>query len=118
MQTINELRGPYGTRMSDTYRHIPARVVMDNGARGFDLCAVTADTLAWDGAAEGTTHAVYSYRTDAFSYVELRITGRSARTHTGGAYGTKGRMRFTGADDSGEWLDVVIGSAETLALAA
>jgi hypothetical protein len=33
----------------------------------------------------------------------------------GGVYGMKVRVRWTGADDSGEWFDAVIVSAETIA---
>lgn len=102
--------------MGDTYKPTGARVVW--GSRFADVCSTTPDAIAHDGAAAETTNVVYIDHRDIFCYVELRITGRSERTHTGGVFGVNGRMRFTGADDSGEWIDVVIVNAATVARAA
>ena len=90
----------------------------DNGPRFADICTVGADTIAWDGATNATTNALYHDYHDRYSYVEIRVTGRDERTHTGGVYGMKVRVRWTGADDSGEWHDAVMVSAATIARAA
>lgn len=70
------------------------------------LCS--PEPIAWDGAAPETNAALYLDHRDVFVYVELRITGRSEMRHTGGIWGTKARVRFTGPDDTGEWLDAIV----------
>jgi hypothetical protein len=106
--------------MSDVFKPTGARLVWRRGA-GYNvaaICTVGADTIAWDGASVETTNALYHDHHDRFSYVEIRETGRSERTHAGGIYGLKVRVRWTGAEDSGEWFDAVMVSAETIARAA
>lgn len=105
------------TAMHEIFKADGRRVVVD-GRRAYDLCAVIEDAIAWDGAAKETTNTLYHSGRDMYSYVELRETGHRERIHAGGAFGMKGRMRFTGADDSGEWIDVVIVSAATCRRAA
>ena len=112
---LDDRRGSYGHSMRGTYPSVGARVVWENGSRAMSLCLIADGVTAWDGADAATTHALYDDRRDAFVYVELAITGRGARTHTGGVYGTKARMRFTGADDAGEWTDVVVVNADAIA---
>ena len=92
--------------MSETFKATGRRVAWSNTAG--DMYAASAEAVAWDGAASTTTGAVYIQHRDMFCYVEIRETGRSERFHSKLGYGMKGLMRFTGADDSGEWVDVVL----------
>lgn len=108
--------------MSDVFKPTGARLVWRRGyASGHEvaeICTVGADAIAWDGASVETTNALYHEYHDRFSYVEIRETGRSERTQMGGVFGLKVRIRWTGADDSGEWFDAVMVSAETVGRAA
>lgn len=110
---LNGVRRDYGHKMRETYPSVGCCVAR-NG-RYMELCLVADGVVALDGAAATTTHALYDYHRDVFFYVELRLTGHRERTHTGGVFGKKALMRFTGADDSGEWLDVVVINASALA---
>ena len=98
--------------MSETFKATGARVVW--GMRFADVCEVTAEAVANDGASSVATNTIYIEQKDVFCYVELRMTGRTERMHANGVYGTKGRMRFVGSDDSHEWLDVVVVSATSV----
>ena len=91
---------------SSSFTATDRRIVWGN--RSADLHGATAEAIAWDGAASTTTGAVFVEQRGIFCYVEIRETGRSERMHTGGVFGLKGMMRFTGADDSGKWIDVVL----------
>ena len=106
--------------MSDVFKPTGARLVWrnDNGPRFADIFTASPETIAWDGASVETTNALYHDYHDRFSYVEIRETGRSERTHAGGIYGLKVRVRWTGADDSGEWFDAVMVSAAAVSRAA
>lgn len=104
--------------MHEVFKADGRRVVVEIGRRFYDVCAATEEAIAWDGAAKETTNVLYHSGRDMYLYVELRETGRRERTQIGGVFGMKGRMRFTGADDSGEWLDVVIVSEATCRRAA
>ena len=106
--------------MSDVFKPTGARLVWrnDGGQRFADIFSVAAETIAWDGASVETTNALYHDYHDRFSYVEIRATGRGARTHAGGIGGRGVRVRGTGAEDAGEWFDAVMVSAETIARAA
>lgn len=106
--------------MSDVFKPTGARLVWRRGSCHIvaAICTVGADTIAWDGASAETTNALYHDHHDRFSYVEIRETGRSERTQMGGVYGMKVRVRWTGADDSGEWFDAVMVSASTVSWAA
>ena len=106
--------------MSDVFKPTGARLVWrrDSCHIAAAICTVGADPLAWDGASVETTNALYHDHHDRFSYVEIRETGRGARTHAGGIYGLKVRVRWTGAEDSGEWFDAVMVGASTVAWAA
>ena len=110
MSETNSGGGTYGKRMADTFVPAGQRVVWAIGRRSANLCLVTPEAAEVDGAAATTTHALYVQKRDAFVYVELAITEERPRLHVI-AHGMMGRMRFTGADDSGEWLDVVVQSA-------
>jgi hypothetical protein len=91
-----------------------ARVVFGN--RFADIGAASAEEITWNGAAAETTNTA-TVSNGRVCYVEIRATGRGERVHTGGVFGLKGMMRFTGSDDSGEWIDVVI-LAATMSKAA
>lgn len=98
--------------VSDIFKATHRRIVWGNHCA--DIHSVADETIAWDGAAPTTTGAVYIAQQDVFCYVEIRETGRGERTHAGGVFGMKALMRFTGADDSGEWLNAVVISADTV----
>ena len=85
------------------------------------LETVDPEEVRWDGADKATTHKILlqhlseSIGHDIYAYVEAQVTGRKERTQrvpyrdgtTYEVYGIRGRIRFTGADDSGEWIPVV-----------
>lgn len=78
----------------------------------FSPRSASTEAVRWDGAASETTGAVHIEAHDVYAYVELRVTGRAPRTLDGGIFGTKARARFTGQDDSGEWLDAIVYKAK------
>lgn len=74
------------------------------------LFLADATAVAWDGAKAETNGALFLEGPGSFAYVEVKLTGRAPRSHGWGLYGTKARVRFTSADDSGEWFDAVVRS--------
>lgn len=86
------------------------RIVWRNGTTRYyaDVCGVTDAAKQWDGAAVETNGALYLERHDVYAYVELNVTGHRGRRHTGGLWGMKARVRFTGPEDTGEWFDAVV----------
>lgn len=85
------------------------------------LEVVSAEEVHWDGADKATTHKLRleqlseSVGHDIYAYVEAQVTGRKERNQRvayrdGTTYevrGIRGRVRFTGMDDTGEWIPVV-----------
>jgi len=86
----------------------PTGLALVMNKKRFPIYLSTDAAKAWDGAAEGTNAGLYSDRHDVFMWAEVKLTGRSERTHTGGVWGTKAKVRFTGPDDAGEWHDAVV----------
>jgi hypothetical protein len=81
------------------------------GAKGRKVAKVflaDARAVAWDGAAPETNGAVFLPGAETYAYVELKITGRAARDHGPFGHGTKARIRFTGVEDTGEWIEAVV----------
>ena len=82
---------------------------LDNGRDPRPVSIPSAEAISWDGAGSTTNCTVYSLRIDVECYAELRITGRSARRHTGGIWGWAAQVRFTGSnDDAAAWTPCVV----------
>jgi hypothetical protein len=103
---------PYGARGDDNFK--PADEVialLEGNTWPRALFVPAADALAWDRPLASTNRATYSEVGECFCYCEVKVTGRVLRTFTGGYFGLKCRVRFTGAEllpeDQG-WIDAVL----------
>lgn len=76
-----------------------------------EIALPSADAVAWDCPA-ASTNAVISSVFGVWCYCEIKLTGRKERKHTGGITGYKARIRFTDADDTGDWHDAVMWAAK------
>ena len=75
--------------------------------RAIFIC-INSEMVNWDLPHEDTTHLLYSDLHEVFSYIELKITGRSYRDNGRHGYSIKAKFRICNpgvAPEDRNWVD-------------